>query len=176
MADSADNPDVPELLGREGGREVWRTRSAEATRALGGRWAAGLRAGDVVALDGELGAGKTHFVQGVCRGLEVEDLDRVASPTFILCNEYGGGRLPVMHLDAYRLENGRELWDLGWDEMVDAGGVVLLEWAGRVAEVLPAGALRVEMSHAGGDERRVLLPVLAPRSEPPRDGAGGPGA
>jgi tRNA threonylcarbamoyladenosine biosynthesis protein TsaE len=134
------------------------THSPEETTAAGEAFAATLRPGDCVALIGDLGAGKTHFVKGLCRGLGVPDAEaRVTSPTFILVNEYAGGRLPVFHLDAYRLSGAGELWEIGFDEMLDAGGVVLVEWADRVPEAIPATAKAVRFEHGDGDRRRLVF-------------------
>lgn len=130
------------------------TDSPEHTIALGERFGRRLAPGTVVALVGPLGAGKTHFVKGVCRGLGVADLARVNSPTFVLVNEYPG-RVPVFHLDAYRLRSEGELFEIGWDEMLEAGGVVLLEWADRVPGAVPAGAITVRFEQLPGDARRL---------------------
>jgi len=103
----------------------------EAGRAL----AESLAAGDVVALNGELGAGKTRFAQGVATGLGVRE--DVTSPTFSLVHEFFSGRIPLFHFDFYRLEAAVELEDLGWDDYLDEGGVVLVEWADKFPELLP---------------------------------------
>tara|TARA_R110000850_G_scaffold49460_15_gene122046 strand:+ start:212 stop:631 length:420 start_codon:yes stop_codon:yes gene_type:complete len=95
-----------------------------------------LMACDVVALKGQLGAGKTHFSKGIVAGLGGDDT--VTSPTFSLVQEYQGGRLPVFHFDFYRLDSVNELISLGWDEYLDEDGVVLVEWADKFPEALPA--------------------------------------
>ena len=104
--------------------------------AAGEALAAGLRAGDVVALSGGLGAGKTHFTKGLVRGLGGDDT--VTSPTFTLVHEYPSGRLPVFHFDFYRMEREGEVTAIGWDEYLDAGGVCVVEWADRFPALLPA--------------------------------------
>jgi tRNA threonylcarbamoyladenosine biosynthesis protein TsaE len=110
----------------------------EATEAAGESLAAGLKAGDVLALTGGLGAGKTHLTKGIVRGLRcTED---VTSPTFTLVHEYPGGRLPVFHFDFYRIENESEVTGIGWDEYLDAGGVCLVEWADRFPALIPPHA------------------------------------
>jgi tRNA threonylcarbamoyladenosine biosynthesis protein TsaE len=124
--------------------------SPEATAAAGEELARGLRAGDVVALTGELGAGKTCFVQGVVRGLGATA--RATSPTFVLVNEYRG-RLPVHHVDAYRTGSLTELLNLGLDELLDGDGVTLVEWADKLLPLLPARTIFVEI-HGVGDEPR----------------------
>lgn len=109
-----------------------------ATIAAGESLAADLRAGDAIALTGELGAGKTHLTKGIVRGLGCAD--EVTSPTFTLVHEYTGGRLPVFHMDLYRLESAEEVMAMGWDDLLDAGGVCIVEWANRFPNMLPAGA------------------------------------
>ena len=111
--------------------------NAEETRAFGAELAVSAKPGMVVALDGPLGAGKTHFIQGLVKALGHES--PVTSPTFILVHEYSGGRLTVYHLDFYRLNSAEEVTDLGWDEFLDAGGIVVVEWASKFPELLPAG-------------------------------------
>ncbi len=123
-------------------------RDTEATLAAGAELAAELRAGDVVALTGGLGAGKTHFTKGLVAGLGGGD--DVTSPTFTLVHEYRGGRLPVFHFDFYRMESAAEVIGIGWDEYLEAGGICVIEWADRFSALLPAGtqwwSLAPEMS------------------------------
>src|SRR6266496_2318818 len=120
------------------------------TKAVGAALARLLGAGDVVGLTGDLGAGKTRFVQGAAAALEVED--PVVSPTFMLVREYDG-RVPVHHLDAYRLSGPAELEDLGLDEVLPADAVAFVEWADRVAGALPASWLELAF-HTRPDEVR----------------------
>ncbi|HEY3067020.1 MAG TPA: tRNA (adenosine(37)-N6)-threonylcarbamoyltransferase complex ATPase subunit type 1 TsaE [Methylomirabilota bacterium] len=141
---------------------TFETRSAEATAAAGADLARELRAGDVVALTGELGAGKTCFVQGVVRGLGAAV--RATSPTFVLVNEYHG-RLPVHHVDAYRTASLTELLDLGLDELLDGEGVTLVEWADKLLPLLPPRTIFVEI-HGVGDEPRAIT-IRRPRMSPP---------
>src|SRR6185436_13302103 len=108
------------------------TRSEVETAAVGRDLAATLSAGDVVLLFGDLGAGKTAFVRGLAEGLGVQR-DDVSSPTFTLIHEYRGGRLPLLHVDLYRLNDAREIDDLGLDEL-GAGGVLAIEWAEKLAD------------------------------------------
>jgi tRNA threonylcarbamoyladenosine biosynthesis protein TsaE len=107
------------------------TRSELETAALGRELGATLSAGDVVLLVGDLGAGKTAFVRGLAEGLGV-DRDEVSSPTFTLVQEYRGGRLPLFHVDLYRLDDPREIDDLGLDEIAE-DGVLAIEWAEKLA-------------------------------------------
>lgn len=114
-----------------------------ATEALGEKLAAGVRAGDFIALDGELGAGKTSFVRGFARGLGI-DPRIVASPTFITMQTYSGGRMPLVHIDVWRLKHPEELETIGWDELLSANdGVIVVEWAQRIKEYLPAKRISV---------------------------------
>jgi tRNA threonylcarbamoyladenosine biosynthesis protein TsaE len=135
---------------------VIETESVTATHALGERLAAAVRPGDVIALIGELGAGKTQLVKGIARGLGVADEHRVTSPTFVLIHEYKG-RLPIFHADAYRLHSGRELADVGIEEDYAAGGVTIIEWADRAADCLPEAYLRIEIAITGETCRRFAL-------------------
>lgn len=108
---------------------------AEATIAAGESFAAGLKPGDVVALTGGLGAGKTHFTKGIVRGLSCGA--EVTSPTFSLVHEYRGGRLPVFHFDFYRMHSEAEIVALGWDDYLESGGVCIVEWPGLFPALLP---------------------------------------
>ena len=129
-----------------------RTVQAEETRALGarlGRWA---RAGDIVACRGALGAGKTTFVQGFAEGLGVGGDAYVRSPTFALVHAYHG-RIPLYHFDFYRLSSCAEVQDIGFEEYLDAGGVIIIEWADRFPEILPPMRLEVSVRIADSDRR-----------------------
>lgn len=130
--------------------QVFTTGSEEETAGVGERLAHRLRAGDIILLYGELGAGKTAFVRGLARGLGGAP-DEVTSPTFTLIQEYHG-RLTLYHVDLYRLEP-REVDDLGLDELA-ADGVMAIEWAGRWAG-RPRRACEVRIEDAGGDQRRI---------------------
>jgi len=127
-------------------------RSVEETQAVGEALGAQLGPGAVVACVGELGAGKTCFLQGVARGLGVTT--DVTSPTFVLVNVYRG-RLPVYHMDAYRTESLLEVVDLGLEEMLDGDGVTLIEWADKVRPLLPARAIVVRITGLGDEPRRI---------------------
>ncbi len=129
------------------------TASAEETREAGAAVAAALVPGDVVSLTGDLGAGKTTLVQGAARALGVRD--PVASPTFVLVREYRG-TVPVYHLDVYRLDQMQEALDLGLAEMLDDGGVVLIEWGDAILPVLPHDLLEVRLTLGDGDDDRTI--------------------
>jgi tRNA threonylcarbamoyladenosine biosynthesis protein TsaE len=128
-----------------------------ATRAAGAALGALLRAGDAVALVGDLGAGKTTFAQGVAAGAGFTG--EVTSPTFTLVHEYAG-RVPLVHADLYRIERERELAELGLDDV--RGALLLVEWADRF-QVVPADHLRIELAHAG-DGRRLVAAGQGDRS------------
>lgn len=117
--------------------------SAEQTKQIGEKMAVLLQPGDVICLNGDLGAGKTAFSQGVARGLKVDA--HVTSPTFTLINEYTG-RLPLYHFDVYRLGGPEEMLDLGYEEYFYGQGVCLVEWAELVADVLPAERLDISLT------------------------------
>jgi tRNA threonylcarbamoyladenosine biosynthesis protein TsaE len=132
------------------------TGTAERTRDVGAALAAMLQPRDTVMLTGDLGAGKTTLVQGIGRGLGVEE--QVASPTFTLVREYGG-RLDVAHVDVYRLERVQDVVDLGLDELGGPDRVLLVEWGDAVQDLLPEDRLRIELTTEPiGDEiRRIVL-------------------
>jgi tRNA threonylcarbamoyladenosine biosynthesis protein TsaE len=126
----------------------------EATHRAGQLLAALLEPGDVIGLVGDLGAGKTLLVQGLAAGLDMPPEVRVTSPTFALVNEYRGGRLPVVHVDLYRLEAESELEHIGLDELLDGAGVSAVEWCERFP-VLPDDHLHVTIDIESESERRL---------------------
>ena len=130
------------------------TTTEEETADAGARLARVLRAGDVVLLYGELGAGKTAFVRGLARGLGAPPTE-VSSPTFTLIQEYAGEALTLHHVDLYRLEPA-EIDDLGLDEIISGDGIVAIEWADRWPR-RPIDAVEVWLTHAGGDQRRIAI-------------------
>jgi tRNA threonylcarbamoyladenosine biosynthesis protein TsaE len=138
----------------------WTTRSAEETRDLGRRLAAALRPGDVVALVGELGSGKTTLVQGIAAALEARG--RVASPSFLIVHEYRG-RLPIYHVDLFRLRP-EEVESLGLEELFDEGGVVLVEWAERAERLLPPDALWIHLEIVDDSTRTIRIEPRGVRS------------
>ena len=141
--------------------------SPQATEHLAACLASQLRAGDVIALRGDLGAGKTTFVRGLARALGVPPA-HVTSPTFTLLHEHGNGRLPLFHWDVYRLPGPAALADLGWDEYLSANGVTIVEWADRIEAALPAERLDVffvEAANAAAhyDAREITFTGHGPR-------------
>jgi len=125
----------------------------EETRRVAAGLAHSLEAGDVIALHGDLGAGKTEFVKGLVAGLG--SADPVTSPTFTLVHEYHGGRLPVYHFDFYRLAGAADLDLIGYDECLQEPGVTVIEWAGRFPERLPAHARHIRLIVRSEHEREV---------------------
>jgi tRNA threonylcarbamoyladenosine biosynthesis protein TsaE len=130
--------------------------SEDETFALGRRTGAALRPGSLVVLQGELGAGKTVFARGVAVGLGIAE-GEVSSPTFTLVQEYGGGRLPLFHADLYRLEDEDEIGSLGIEHLLQAGGVVVVEWGERLPGHLKRGATTVCFEDIGEDARRIRV-------------------
>lgn len=121
---------------------------------VGARLAETLDAGAVVALGGDLGAGKTHFVKGFARGLGY-DPHAVRSPTFTIVQEHVGGRLPLYHFDAYRVSSPEEFVDLGFEEYVYGDGITVIEWPSKVESLIPDDALWLQMAHVSESERRI---------------------
>jgi tRNA threonylcarbamoyladenosine biosynthesis protein TsaE len=135
--------------------------TAEETRHLGVRLGRALQAGDVIALVGSLGSGKTTFAQGLAEGLEVPADRHVASPTFALVNEHPG-RVPFVHADLYRIERAEELRELGLEAGYDQAATAI-EWADRFAQVIPADHLEITFSTAGSG-RRLVARAAGPRA------------
>ena len=135
---------------------VVQTASVDQTRRFGHRVGAALLGGELIALVGPLGAGKTQFVKGLAAGNGRTDPSRVTSPTFVLINEYRG-RVHVYHVDAYRLSGGSELAGLGFDEMVTPTSCVVLEWADRVEDALPEDRLTIRFEVTGETSRRLTV-------------------
>ncbi len=140
------------------------TKSAEDTRGLGEALSRLVKPGDIVLLSGDLGAGKTTLAQGFARGLGVTD--QIVSPTFVLVRLYRG-RLPLIHADAYRMDNLDEVTDFDLPELLDEGGVALVEWGDVIAPTLPADYLDVaiELGEAD-DDRRFTIRTVGPRWAP----------
>ena len=143
-------------------RQNWVTRSPEETQSLGVVLAERLEPGDLLALRGDLGSGKTCLIQGICRGLRVDDY--VTSPTFILINEYAGRLqnqpVPVYHFDLYRIQTPEELEDLGAEEYFYGRGICLIEWAERAGDLLPPRRLDLTLEYLTDSERRIALHAL----------------
>jgi tRNA threonylcarbamoyladenosine biosynthesis protein TsaE len=141
------------------------TKSVDDTRALAAEVAPLVRAGDLLVLAGDLGTGKTAFVQGLARGLGVNE--PVTSPAFVLVRTYPG-RLPLVHVDVYRLDHLQEVVDLGLPELVDEEGVAAIEWGDVVLPTLPADFLEIRLDQGDNDDDRTIAfesvgPSWAPR-------------
>jgi tRNA threonylcarbamoyladenosine biosynthesis protein TsaE len=131
-----------------------RTKSVDETKELGAALAELARAGDLLLLAGDLGAGKTAFAQGFGRGLGVDE--PITSPTFTLAREYQGTRLRLHHLDAYRMEALEEVLDVGLPELLDDEAVVLIEWGDAIVPAVPADYLEVRLTLGDGDDDRLV--------------------
>ena len=130
------------------------THSPEETEKLGEALGRCLAPGTVLAYRGELGAGKTAFTRGLARGLGYRE--PVTSPTYTIVNEYLGGRLPLFHFDMYRLRCADDLWDIGWEDYLDRGGVCCVEWSENVADALE-DPITVTIDKLGENSRRITL-------------------
>ena len=133
---------------------VFASNAPAQTAALGHALAADALPGEVWALVGDLGAGKTHFVQGIVDGIGASG--PATSPTFALVHEYTGGRLPVFHFDFYRLESAGEALALGLDEYLEGGGLTVIEWADKFPDVLPPGTRWFRFEILDGDARQIV--------------------
>ncbi len=129
------------------------TQSPEETEALGEKIAKKLNGGEVLALFGEMGAGKTALTRGIARGLGVES--GVSSPTFALVHEYRG-RLPVYHFDMYRIEGWADLYSTGFFDYLGSGGVLIVEWSENIENALPEDAVRIHLRQGETENQRIL--------------------
>ena len=137
---------------------------ADATHALGVALGRAAAAGHCFALDGDLGAGKSALARGIARGLGIDG--PIPSPTYTLVSVYEAGRVPLVHADWYRLGDADELEQLGWEEWVDGGHVLVVEWASRFADALPTDHLQIvliDQAFASGEGRRATLTATGPR-------------
>ena len=130
------------------------THSPAETEAVGAALGKIIPAGTVIAYRGDLGAGKTAFTRGLARGLGYGE--PVTSPTYTVCNEYLGGRLPLFHFDMYRLRCADDLWDIGWEDYLDRNGVCAVEWSENVEEALE-GSITVNIEKTGEESRTITI-------------------
>ena len=130
------------------------TNSPSETEAIGAALGKILRPGTVIAYRGDLGAGKTAFTRGLARGLGITE--PVTSPTYTIVNEYLGGRLPLFHFDMYRLKSSDDLWDIGWEDYLERGGVCAVEWSERVEDALE-DAINITIENTGEESRRITI-------------------
>ena len=133
---------------------TYTTNSPEQTEALGAALAKVLSAGTILAYRGDLGAGKTAFTRGLAKGLGCGDM--VTSPTYTIVNEYLSGRMPLFHFDRYRLASSDDLWDIGWEDYLDRGGVCAVEWSENVDDAME-DAVYVTIEKLGEDARRITI-------------------
>ncbi len=139
--------------------QLFTTHSAEETRRIAKDFAQSLKRGDVIALYGDLGTGKTQFVKGLCEAFGVEDT--VTSPTFVLCNCYRGytpdkKKLSLYHFDLYRLQSVTELYDIGYEEYFNGDGICCIEWAERAKEILPRKHYSVSLTYGKNENDRTI--------------------
>ena len=130
------------------------THSPEETEKLGERLAKCLVPGAILAYRGDLGAGKTAFTRGLARGLDCRE--QVTSPTYTIVNEYLGGRLPLFHFDMYRLHSSDDLFDIGWDDYLERGGICAVEWSENVADAME-DPVTVTIEKLGETSRRITI-------------------
>ena len=133
---------------------IFETHSPEETEKVGMALAEQLKAGTVLAYRGDLGAGKTAFTRGLARGLGATE--PVTSPTYTIVNEYLSGRLPLFHFDMYRLRSADELFDIGWEDYLERGGVCAVEWSENVEDALE-NPVNVTIEKLGEDARRITV-------------------
>ena len=130
------------------------TNSPEETEKVGAALGKILPPGTILAYRGDLGAGKTAFTRGLARGLGYREM--VTSPTYTIVNEYLGGRLPLFHFDMYRLASADDLWDIGWDDYLERGGVCAVEWSENVEEALE-NPIVITIEKTGEESRRITM-------------------
>jgi tRNA threonylcarbamoyladenosine biosynthesis protein TsaE len=130
------------------------TNSPAETEALGAALGKILQAGSILAYEGDLGAGKTAFTRGLAKGLGCTDM--VTSPTYTIVNEYLSGRLPLFHFDMYRLHSSDDLWDIGWEDYLERGGICAVEWSENVADALE-NPITVRVEKLDIDSRRITI-------------------
>jgi tRNA threonylcarbamoyladenosine biosynthesis protein TsaE len=144
---------------------VYETSGVEETERLGELLAPALENGLFLGLSGTLGAGKTAFVRGLCRGLGVPPEARVASPTFGIVHTYSGGRVAVHHADLYRVRDASELYDSGFYDLVGGDGLLVVEWLDRVPEVAPEERLVITLERLDAGRRRLAFDAWGPAAE-----------
>ena len=133
---------------------IFLTNSPQETEAVGAALAKVLTPGTILAYRGDLGAGKTAFTRGLARGLGCTEL--VTSPTYTIVNEYLGGRLPLFHFDMYRLHSSDDLWDIGWEDYLERGGICAVEWSENVDDAME-DAIYITIEKLGEESRRITI-------------------
>ena len=130
------------------------TNSPEETEKVGQALGNVLRPGTILAYEGDLGAGKTAFTRGLARGLGAKE--QVTSPTYTIVNEYLSGRMPLFHFDMYRLHSSDDLWDIGWEDYLERGGICAVEWSENVADAME-DAIIITIEKLGDETRRITV-------------------
>jgi tRNA threonylcarbamoyladenosine biosynthesis protein TsaE len=136
--------------------QTFQTHSPEETQAIGEKIGRTLKPGDVIALIGDLGSGKTCLTQGIARGVGLAPDEVVNSPSYILINEYEA-KIPLYHIDLYRLPDHGDILELGLDEYLEGDGICIIEWADRMLDLLPENHLRIEISWEDESTRTIQL-------------------
>lgn len=140
----------------ENRKKTFKTESPEETQALGEELGKTLKPGDVIALIGDLGTGKTCLTQGIARGVGIAPDEVVSSPSYILINEYNG-TIPIYHIDLYRLENAEEIAELGLGEYIEGDGICIIEWAERIADGLPHTCTKIHITWEDENTRSINI-------------------
>ena len=128
-------------------------KSPEDTQRFGIQLAEGLKPGSVIALTGDLGAGKTALTKAIAKGLGISE--QISSPTFTIVQEYEDGRMPLYHFDVYRVNDEEDLFELGFESYLSGSGVCVIEWADLIEELLPEDTIRIHLSYGEGEEERI---------------------
>ena len=136
--------------------KVFRTESPQETQTLGEKLGKTLNSGDVIALIGDLGTGKTCLTQGIARGVGIAPGEVVSSPSYILINEYNG-KIPIYHIDLYRLETAAEIAELGLSEYVEGDGICIIEWAERMGDRLPNTCIKIHITWEDENTRSIKI-------------------
>ena len=139
--------------------QTFRTHSPEETLAIGERVGQNLKPGDIVALIGDLGAGKTCLTQGIARGVKVDPNQIVNSPSYTLINEYAG-KIPIYHIDLYRLQRREEILNLGLEEYLEGDGICIIEWADRMLDLRPEGYMEIKLNWEDEFVRTIEVQLL----------------
>lgn len=137
-------------------KDIFQTHCPEETQTIGKQIGASLKIGDVIALVGDLGAGKTCLTQGIARGIGIASHEVVNSPSYTLINEYAG-EIPIYHIDLYRLQHHGEIVDLGLEEYLEGTGICIIEWADRMANLLPTNRIQITITWVDESTRRIEL-------------------
>lgn len=139
-------------------KTVFISHSADETKAFAAKLAKTLEGGSVLCMYGDLGAGKTAFVQGMAEGLLVTDY--VSSPTFTIINEYNGA-LPLYHFDVYRISDSEEMYEIGFEEYINSDGICVIEWAELIEDILPESRINITINKlSADDEREITVEVI----------------